>query len=68
MNSLEKQKKRFIICSLLIPMALLTGFVVFPAIDLIRMSFTNWDGYSAGYSWIGIEDVYKRQVVSISNV
>lgn len=56
MNSLEKQKKRFIICSLLIPMALLTGFVVFPAIDLIRMSFTNWDGYSAGYSWIGIDN------------
>ena len=49
MNSLERQKKIFIISSLVIPMALLIGFVVVPAFDLIRMSFTNWDGYSKTY-------------------
>lgn len=56
MNSLEKQKKRFIICSLLIPMALLIGFVMVPAFDLIRMSFTNWDGFSKEYDWINFEN------------
>lgn len=54
MNSLEKQKRIFIISSLVIPMALLIGFVVVPAFDLIRMSFTNWDGYSKTYETIGI--------------
>jgi len=56
MNSLEKQKRRFIGCSLTIPMLLLVGFVVFPASDLIRMSFTNWDGYSPGFRWIGLSN------------
>ncbi|MDO5423970.1 MAG: sugar ABC transporter permease [Eubacteriales bacterium] len=56
MNSLAKKRKRFIILSLLVPVALLVGFVVFPAIDLFRMSFTNWDGYSASSDFIGIQN------------
>lgn len=56
MNSLEKQKKLFIICSLLIPMALLIGFVMVPAFDLLRMSFTDWDGFSRSYNWISLEN------------
>ncbi|MEY8354869.1 sugar ABC transporter permease [Lachnospiraceae bacterium 54-53] len=58
MNSLDRQKKRFIICSLVIPMALLIGFVVFPAFDLIRMSFTNWDGYSGAYDAVGFDNYF----------
>ncbi len=46
MTKLNKQRKIFIVLSLIIPMTLLIAFVVFPAIDLFRMSFTNWDGYS----------------------
>lgn len=46
MSSLEKQRKLFIMSSLAIPVFLLVCFVVFPAIDLFRMSFTNWDGLS----------------------
>lgn len=56
MNSLEKQKKLFIICSLLIPMALLIGFVMVPAFDLLRMSFTDWDGFSRSYNWISLDN------------
>lgn len=56
MNSLEKQKKLFIICSLLIPMALLIGFVMIPAFDLLRMSFTDWDGFSRSYNWISFDN------------
>lgn len=56
MNSLEKQKKLFIICSLLFPMALLIGFVMIPAFDLLRMSFTDWDGFSRSYNWISFDN------------
>lgn len=59
MNSLEKQKKLFIVTSLVIPMALLIGFVMVPAMDLIRMSFTNWDGYSKTYDIIGIDNYFS---------
>lgn len=56
MNSLAKKRARFIAVSLLIPTFLLIGFVVFPVIDLIRMSFTNWDGYSPQSQFIGLEN------------
>lgn len=56
MNSLAKKKRRFIVVSLIIPTLLLIGFVVFPALDLIRMSFTNWDGYSPSSDFIGLEN------------
>ena len=53
MTKLNKKRQRFIIISLIIPVLLLIGFVVFPAVDLFRMSFTNWDGYSKGSQFIG---------------
>ena len=56
MNSLDKKKRRFILLSLIIPSTLLICFVVFPAIDLFRMSFTNWDGYSETSRFIGFEN------------
>lgn len=56
MNSLEKQKRIFILLSLIVPMALLVGFVVFPAFDLIRMSFTDWDGYSDTWNFIRLDN------------
>ena len=58
MSSLAKKRRRFIFLSLVIPMALLIAFVVVPGIDLFRMSFTNWDGYSPSSSFIGLEN-YK---------
>lgn len=56
MNSLTKQRNRFILCGLIIPVLLLTCFVVVPAIDLIRMSFTNWDGLSATSDFIKFDN------------
>lgn len=58
MNSLAKKRRRFILLSLIIPMLLLIAFVVIPAFDLIRMSFTDWDGFSPSSSFIGLEN-YK---------
>lgn len=56
MSNLNKKRKRFIILSLVIPLTLLVGFVVIPALDLIRMSFTDWDGLSSSSQFIGIEN------------
>ena len=60
MRSLEKQKRIFITLSLLIPMTLLVGFVVFPAFDLIRMSLTDWDGYSSGWDMVWLDNYVER--------
>ncbi|MEG0813535.1 MAG: sugar ABC transporter permease [Clostridium sp.] len=58
MNSLARKKKQFIILSLIIPILLLVAFVVFPGIDLLRMSFTDWDGQSPTSHFIALEN-YK---------
>ena len=55
MNKLNKKRRQFIFISLLIPVTLLIAFVVFPAIDLFRMSFTDWDGFSADDHLINFE-------------
>lgn len=56
MNSLTRQRNRFIICALAIPVLLLVCFVVVPAIDLIRMSFTDWDGLSTTSHFIKFDN------------
>lgn len=56
MNSLTKKKRNFIVVSLAIPMFLLIAFVAFPAFDLFRMSFTNWDGLSPSSDFIKFDN------------
>ncbi len=56
MNSLARKRKQFIAISLIIPVALLIGFVVFPAIDLVRMSFTDWDGLAPRSNFVGLDN------------
>lgn len=56
MTKLNKKRKWFIALSLIVPMLLLTAFVVIPAFDLFRMSFTNWDGYSKNSRFIGTDN------------
>lgn len=56
MNHLAKKRQQFIIAALAIPVLLLVCFVVVPAIDLIRMSFTNWDGLSKTSDFIWLDN------------
>lgn len=56
MSKLSRKRKQFIFISLIIPLLLLIAFVVFPAFDLFKMSFTNWDGYSPSSKFIGIDN------------
>lgn len=45
--------------ALTVPVLLLVGFVVFPAADLIRMSFTDWDGLSKTSNFIWFDNYIK---------
>lgn len=56
MNSIAKKRIRFICLCLLIPIILLVCFVIIPAFDLLKMSFTNWDGYSTNSKFIGLDN------------
>lgn len=56
MSKLSRKRRQFIFISLVIPLLLLIAFVVFPAFDLFKMSFTNWDGYSPSSKFIGIDN------------
>lgn len=56
MNRLNKKRKQFIVFSLVIPILLLVGFVLVPACDLLRMSFTDWDGYSPKSNFVAFQN------------
>ena len=56
MNKLNKKRRNFIIIAIIIPVLLLIAFVLIPAFDLIRMSFTNWDGFSSDRDNIGFDN------------
>src|SRR5699024_3003539 len=56
-----QQRRVFIIVALIVPVLLLAGFVMVPALDLIRMSFTDWDGYSPTSNFIALEN-YKEML------
>lgn len=56
MHSLAQKRRQFIFLALMIPTALLVAFVAVPGADLIRMSFTNWDGQSAASRFIGLDN------------
>ena len=56
MNRLNKKRKQFIVFSLVVPILLLVGFVLIPACDLFRMSFTDWDGYSPKSNFVALQN------------
>lgn len=47
-------------------LVLFAGLVVYPFLDGIRLSFTNWNGYSQGYTYIGAGNL--RRLVADDNV
>jgi raffinose/stachyose/melibiose transport system permease protein len=40
-------------------LVLFVGLVVYPFLDGIRISFTNWNGYSQDYSFIGLHNLKR---------
>ncbi|CAJ1314309.1 sugar ABC transporter permease [Paenibacillus sp. PK4536] len=48
------QRKFILISFLLIPLALLALFTYYPAMRLVYLSFTSWDGISPVKEWLGL--------------
>ncbi|MFB9329152.1 carbohydrate ABC transporter permease [Paenibacillus aurantiacus] len=53
------QKKIIIVAFVAIPVLLLLTFAYYPALELVRLSFTNWDGMSPTSDYIGWDN-YKE--------
>lgn len=49
----KTQKNVVIIGFVALPLLLLLTFAYYPALELIRLSFTSWDGLSPDKAWIG---------------
>ncbi|GIP20970.1 ABC transporter permease [Paenibacillus sp. J22TS3] len=56
--SYKNQRKVIIIAFSLIPVILLFTFAYLPVINMFKYSFTNWNGYSPNYKWVGFKN-YK---------
>ncbi|QHW31057.1 sugar ABC transporter permease [Paenibacillus rhizovicinus] len=57
--SFKKQRLIIILGFTIIPLLLLLTFSYYPTLELIHLSFTNWDGMSPDKSWIGWDN-YKE--------
>lgn len=60
--SYGKQRMIIILSFTTIPLLLLLTFAYYPAVELVRLSFTNWDGMSPNKDWIGLDNY--REVFS----
>ncbi len=54
--SYKNQRKIIIIAFSLIPVILLFTFAYLPVINMFKYSFTNWNGYSPEYKWVGLKN------------
>ncbi|MDB5054536.1 MAG: sugar transporter permease [Bacilli bacterium] len=54
--SYRTQKIIVIIGFLFLPLILLCLFTYYPAVRLLYLSFTSWDGYSSAAKWIGFDN------------
>lgn len=54
--SYKTQRKLIIASFLLVPMVLLLMLLVYPTLELLQMSFTDWDGLTSGSQYIGFDN------------
>lgn len=54
MSTLTKSRRQFLLISLFVPVVLLLLFVVYPSVDLIGMSLTDWNGVSPSRNFTGL--------------
>ncbi|MDR1642595.1 MAG: sugar ABC transporter permease [Clostridiales bacterium] len=63
MSAISRKRAQFIVVSLVLPVILLLMFVVYPAADLLNMSFTNWNGLDLQKTYIGLSN-YRDMIFS----
>ncbi len=56
--SYKTQRKVIIVAFSLIPVVLLFTFAYLPVFNMFKYSFTDWNGYSKSYDYVGLEN-YK---------
>ncbi|MNC64095.1 hypothetical protein D3C75_1142690 [compost metagenome] len=56
--SYKTQRKIIIVAFSLIPVVLLFTFAYLPVFNMFKYSFTNWNGYSKSFDYVGFEN-YK---------
>lgn len=54
--SAKTQKRILIFTFLIIPIVMLAVFCYYPAVKLFQYSFTNWDGLSPAYNYVGFKN------------
>ncbi len=67
MNKKNRNKNLFIFCGLAIPTLLLVLFVLYPMVELIHISFTNWNGATPTKEYVGLKN-YKKMLFDSPNV
>jgi raffinose/stachyose/melibiose transport system permease protein len=55
----KTQKVIILAAFLLLPVTILLTFSYYPALNLLYMSFTSWDGLTPGKAWVGLDN-YKE--------
>lgn len=55
----RKKERQIILLFLFLPILLLVLFGVFPIIEIIDYSFTNWDGISTSKDYVGLDNYIK---------
>lgn len=55
----RRQRTQTIVLFLIVPLTLLCTFDLYPLFNLIRLSFTNWNGISPHYQYIGFANYYE---------
>lgn len=58
-NTMKLQKNLTLVSFLAIPVLLLSLFVVYPLARLLQLSFTDWDGLSKTFNYIGFGNYVK---------
>ncbi|MGZ9586459.1 carbohydrate ABC transporter permease [Paenibacillus marinisediminis] len=59
MKTISMQKNILLFTFLFIPVLLLLLFVLYPLFELVRMSFTDWNGVAAEQVYIGFDNYIK---------
>lgn len=58
-SRLEKREFRFAVISILIPFVFFFVFIYFPQLMNIFFSFTDWNGYSSSFKFVGFANYWK---------
>ena len=58
-HNMRRQRNVILILFLFLPLLLLITFSYYPALKLLELSFSNWDGFSPTYDYVGFKNYIK---------